>query len=70
MALNRFDVYLINLDLTVGSEIRKTRPWLVLSPRGRGGSNRAGGLKPLKPPNSGSWSAESAPALDSGREAG
>src|SRR5258707_10220184 len=32
MAVNRFDVYLINLDPTVGSEIRKTRPCLVVSP--------------------------------------
>jgi mRNA interferase MazF len=32
MAINRFDVYLINLDPTVGSEIKKTRPCLVVSP--------------------------------------
>ena len=32
MALNRFEVYLINLDPTVGSEIKKTRPCLVVSP--------------------------------------
>ena len=32
MALNRFEVYWINLDPTVGSEIRKTRPCLVVSP--------------------------------------
>ena len=32
MAVNRFDVYLVNLDPTVGSEIRKTRPCLVVSP--------------------------------------
>ena len=32
MAINRFDVYLVNLDPTVGSEIRKTRPCLVVSP--------------------------------------
>jgi len=32
MAINRFEVYLINLDPTVGSEIRKTRPCLVVSP--------------------------------------
>jgi mRNA interferase MazF len=29
---NRFDVYLANLDPTVGSEIQKTRPYLVISP--------------------------------------
>jgi mRNA interferase MazF len=32
MAVNRFEVYLVNLDPTVGSEIRKTRPCLVISP--------------------------------------
>ena len=28
----RFEVYLVTLDPTVGSEIRKTRPCLVVSP--------------------------------------
>ena len=32
MVINRFDVYLVTLDPTVGSEIQKTRPCLVLSP--------------------------------------
>ena len=32
MVAKRFDVYLINLDPTVGSEIQKTRPCLVISP--------------------------------------
>ena len=32
MAVNRFDVHLVNLDPTVGSEIKKTRPCLVISP--------------------------------------
>jgi mRNA interferase MazF len=32
MAINRFDVYLVQLDPAVGSEIRKTRPCLVVSP--------------------------------------
>lgn len=32
MVVNRFDVYLINLDPTVGSEIQKTRPCVVVSP--------------------------------------
>ena len=32
MVVNRFDVILINLDPTVGSEIKKTRPCLVISP--------------------------------------
>ncbi len=28
----RFEVYLVNLDPTVGSEIQKTRPCLIISP--------------------------------------
>jgi mRNA interferase MazF len=32
MVAKRFDVYLINLDPTIGSEIKKTRPCLVISP--------------------------------------
>jgi mRNA interferase MazF len=32
MVAKRFDVYLVNLDPTVGSEIKKTRPCLVTSP--------------------------------------
>jgi len=32
MVIYRFDVFLVNLDPTVGSEIQKTRPCLVISP--------------------------------------
>ncbi|RPH86601.1 MAG: type II toxin-antitoxin system PemK/MazF family toxin [Desulfobacteraceae bacterium] len=32
MVVYRFDIYLINLDPTLGSEIKKTRPCLVISP--------------------------------------
>ena len=32
MVVKRFDVYLINLDPTIGTEIRKTRPCVVISP--------------------------------------
>jgi mRNA interferase MazF len=32
MAIQRFQVYLVNLDPTVGKEIRKTRPSLIISP--------------------------------------
>jgi mRNA interferase MazF len=32
MVINRFEVHLINLDPTVGHEIRKTRPCVVVSP--------------------------------------
>ncbi len=28
----RYEVYLINLDLTIGSEIKKTRPCVIISP--------------------------------------
>ncbi len=32
MVVGRFDVFLVRLDPTVGREIRKTRPCLVVSP--------------------------------------
>lgn len=32
MVVRRFEVYLVNMDPTVGSEIQKTRPCLVISP--------------------------------------
>jgi len=32
MVVKCFDVYLINLDPTIGSEIKKTRPCLIISP--------------------------------------
>lgn len=32
MVVKRFDVYLVNLDPTIGAEIHKTRPCLVISP--------------------------------------
>jgi len=32
MAIGRFDVYLVSLDPTGGSEIKKTRPCLIVSP--------------------------------------
>ena len=32
MVVKRFEVYLVNLDPTVGSEIQKSRPCLVISP--------------------------------------
>ena len=32
VVVKRFDVFLINLDPTVGSEIKKTRPCLIISP--------------------------------------
>jgi mRNA interferase MazF len=32
MVIKRFDVYRINLDPTIGSEIQKNRPCLIISP--------------------------------------
>lgn len=32
VVINQYNVYLINLDSTVGHEIKKTRPCLVISP--------------------------------------
>ena len=32
MVVNRFDVFLTNLDPTIGSEIQKTQPCLIISP--------------------------------------
>ena len=32
MVVKRFDVFLVNLDPTIGSEIQKTRPCLIVSP--------------------------------------
>lgn len=32
MVSKRFEVYLVNLNPTIGSEIKKTRPCLVISP--------------------------------------
>jgi mRNA interferase MazF len=32
MVINQYDIVLINLDPTVGSEIRKSRPCVIISP--------------------------------------
>ena len=32
MEYSRFSVYLVNLDPTIGSEIKKTRPCVIISP--------------------------------------
>lgn len=32
MVVRRFEIYLVNLDPTVGSEIKKTRPCVIISP--------------------------------------
>jgi len=32
VVISRFDIYLVNLDPTIGHEVRKTRPCLIVSP--------------------------------------
>ncbi|MBX7218417.1 MAG: type II toxin-antitoxin system PemK/MazF family toxin [Blastocatellia bacterium] len=32
LGMKRFDIYLVHLDPTVGSEIQKTRPCVIISP--------------------------------------
>jgi mRNA interferase MazF len=32
MVVKRFEIYLVNLDPTLGSEFQKTRPYLIISP--------------------------------------
>ena len=32
VGLKRFDIFLVNLDPTIGSEIKKTRPAVIVSP--------------------------------------
>jgi mRNA interferase MazF len=32
MVVKRFDIFLVNLDPTIGREIQKTRPCLIISP--------------------------------------
>ena len=32
MGVNRFEVFLVNLDPTIGHEIQKTRPCVIISP--------------------------------------
>ena len=39
--VKRFEVYLVSLDPTVGSEIKKTRPCVVISPNEMHGLNTA-----------------------------
>ena len=32
MELKQYQIVLVNLDPTIGSEMKKTRPWVILSP--------------------------------------
>lgn len=47
VAVKRFDVYLVNLDPTIGSEIQKTRPCLVISPDEMNGNIRTVIIAPM-----------------------
>ena len=44
---SRFDVFLVHLDPTIGSEIRKTRPCVVVSPDELNASLRTGIVAPM-----------------------
>lgn len=39
MVIKRFDIFLIQLDPTIGSEIKKTRPCVIVSPDEMNGLN-------------------------------
>ena len=45
--MKRFEVWLVNLDPTVGSEIRKTRPAVIISPDELNGPMRTVIVAPL-----------------------
>ena len=45
--MKRFEVWLVNLDPTVGSEIRKTRPAVIVSPDELNGQMRTVIVAPL-----------------------
>ena len=47
LVVKRFDVYLLNLVPTVGSEIQKTRPCLVISPDEMNGNIRTVIVAPM-----------------------
>jgi mRNA interferase MazF len=47
MAISRFDVYLVRLDPTVGSEMQKTRPCVVVSPNELNRNSRTVSVVPM-----------------------
>jgi mRNA interferase MazF len=51
VVVKRFDVYLVNLDPTVGSEIKKTRPCLIISPDEMNRNIRTVIVAPMTPAN-------------------
>ena len=51
VVVRRFDVFLVNLDPTIGSEIKKTRPCLVISPDEMNRNIRTAIIAPLTTAN-------------------
>ncbi len=47
MVIRRFEVYLVQLDPTVGGEIQKTRPYAVISPDEMNGAIRTVIVAPM-----------------------
>lgn len=47
MELNQYEIVLVNLDPTIGSEIRKTRPCVVISPDEMNDNLRAVTIAPM-----------------------
>src|SRR5437016_4631816 len=47
VAARRFDVFLVPLDPTIGSEIKKTRPCLVISPDEMNQAHRTAVVAPM-----------------------
>jgi len=45
--VKQYDIFVVNLDPTVGSEVRKTRPSLVISPNEMNGRLRTVQIAPL-----------------------
>jgi len=45
--MKQYEVYIVNLDPTIGSEIKKTRPCLIVSPNEMNASLRTVQIAPL-----------------------
>jgi len=47
VVIQQYDIWLVNLDPTIGSEIRKTRPCTIISPAEMNGTLRTVQVAPL-----------------------
>lgn len=47
MELNQYEIVLVNLDPTIGSEIRKTRPCVIISPNEMNNNLRTVTIAPM-----------------------